>query len=197
MSFYNEVIKQQVLLFLQDYNLLSKLDELHNSIPFSRDVIRVLDVNACDCVNNKDITFNIAAGVSCSFKCCPEHPEICQNNPLCQQRVKHVFISKLVNQYVRQKLASSITIQGLEPLDNLIELLWFLWYLRKQTSDAVFVWTGYTEEEAEWFIKVIKDLNLDNIFIKFGRFVLNGEPRFDDVLGVVLASSNQYCKKIS
>ena len=36
-----------------------------------------------------------------------------------------------------------------------------------------------------------------NIIIKFGRFIPNREPHFDEVLGVNLASNNQYAKRIS
>ena len=36
-----------------------------------------------------------------------------------------------------------------------------------------------------------------NIVVKFGRFLYNDKPIFDDVLGVTLASSNQYAERIS
>ena len=36
-----------------------------------------------------------------------------------------------------------------------------------------------------------------NIIIKFGRFIPNQKPHYDPVLGVELASDNQYGEKIS
>jgi hypothetical protein len=37
----------------------------------------------------------------------------------------------------------------------------------------------------------------DNIIVKFGRFIPDDEKRFDEVLGVELASHNQYAEVIS
>ena len=37
----------------------------------------------------------------------------------------------------------------------------------------------------------------DNIIIKFGRFIPNQEKHYDEVLGVELASPNQYARRIS
>ena len=36
-----------------------------------------------------------------------------------------------------------------------------------------------------------------NIIIKFGRFIPNQQSHYDEVLGINLASDNQYAKKIS
>ena len=70
-------------------------------------------------------------------------------------------------------------------------------YLRKE---------GYTEEEIsamEYMIDNIKHSFLDilkvyeNVVIKFGRFIPNQDKHYDDLLGVELASPNQYAKVIS
>lgn len=36
-----------------------------------------------------------------------------------------------------------------------------------------------------------------NIIVKFGRFIPNQHPHYDEVLGINLASDNQYAEKIS
>ena len=36
-----------------------------------------------------------------------------------------------------------------------------------------------------------------NIIIKFGRYIPNQQPHYDEVLGVNLASDNQYAERIS
>jgi len=36
-----------------------------------------------------------------------------------------------------------------------------------------------------------------NVIIKFGRFIPNQEPHYDEILGVNLASNNQYARRIS
>ena len=47
-------------------------------------------------------------------------------------------------------------------------------------------------------IKYIKELSVyPNIIVKFGRYVSNQEKHYDDVLGVYLASNNQYAERIS
>jgi hypothetical protein len=44
----------------------------------------------------------------------------------------------------------------------------------------------------------VEDLTrFDNIIVKFGRYIPDNKPHFDEVLGVNLASPNQYAKKIS
>ena len=40
-------------------------------------------------------------------------------------------------------------------------------------------------------------LNFRNIIVKFGRFIPDQESHYDEVLGVNLASNNQYAKKLS
>ena len=63
---------------------------------------------------------------------------------------------------------------------------------RYYTPDDIVIYTGYTEEEIK---DKVKWLSLyENIIIKFGRFVPNAEKHFDEVLGVELASPNQYAK---
>ena len=47
----------------------------------------------------------------------------------------------------------------------------------------------------EWIVDFLKSYK--NIIIKFGRFIPNDKPHRDTILGVNLASSNQYAKKIS
>ena len=39
--------------------------------------------------------------------------------------------------------------------------------------------------------------NYDNIIIKYGRYIPNQPSRYDSILGVTLASDNQYAERIS
>ena len=57
------------------------------------------------------------------------------------------------------------------------------------------IYTGYNKEEVKDYID--KLLNYDNIYIKFGRYVPGNQPHYDEVLGVYLASDNQYGEKIN
>ena len=160
------------------------------------DSLDVFTINECDLVNYKDPTFMIASGISCTFKCERECGErVCQTHPRLKEEVINYTISNAIWRYDRQSLSTSITFQGLEPLDNIIQLIWFLVEFRKNHNDKVIIWTGYTEDECEPFINLLKELNISNIIIKFGRYVPNKESHFDELLGVILSNPEQYSKE--
>lgn len=162
------------------------------------DKIKLLNINPNDFVNNKKGTFSLGFGVFCTFKCCKENPQICQNFNCSSQDLYNTSISTVCKQYEENReLISCITINGLEPLDNLKEVLWFIQKFREKSTDDIFLWTGYTKEECEPLIYLIKKMNWVNIIIKFGRYIPNSLSRFDEILGVKLASDNQYAEKIS
>ena len=75
------------------------------------------------------------------------------------------------------------------------EVLEVIDYFRQRTDDPIIIYTGYTSDEIG--PKLNKLRRYKNIIVKFGRFIPNQEPHRDDVLGVMLASNNQYAKKIS
>ena len=52
------------------------------------------------------------------------------------------------------------------------------------------IYTGYYPEEIQDELKQLQKYK--NIIIKFGRFIPGQEPHYDEVLGVYLASDNQY-----
>lgn len=83
---------------------------------------------------------------------------------------------------------------GLEPLDS-DELLHLITLFREQSDDDIVIYTGYTEEEIQKQIKQLK--GFENIIIKFGRFIPNQEKHYDEILGIELASPNQYARRIS
>ena len=62
--------------------------------------------------------------------------------------------------------------------------------------DDIVIYTGYTEAECKASCYIYDLLRYKNIIIKFGRFVPNQEPHYDEVLGVMLASDNQYAKRL-
>ena len=162
-------------------------------------IIDVMSLNEADTVNNKNITFTIMSGISCTFKCCKNNPCLCQNYETRNYKSVKCNIDDLIERYEKQDISHSITFQGsLEVLDNLKQLLWFIYYFRKKHNDDIYIWTGYTEEECEDLIYLIKEkMQFPNIIIKFGRFIPNQKPHYDEVLGVNLISDNQYAKRIS
>lgn len=136
---------------------------------------------------------------TCSFKCDKENGcQLCQNSKLAQEPNIDVAIHYIVDRYISNPITKAIVCGGLEPLDSPDDLLELVRTLREQqVFDDIVVYTGYSEEE--WFQMPVQSAlcAYDNIIIKFGRFRPGEEPHYDETLGVMLASSNQYAKRVS
>lgn len=133
---------------------------------------------------------------SCTFKCEREcGQKICQNSSLVQSKTLEVGVKSIVNKYINNTITSAIVIGGLEPFDSKEDLFILISYLRVSTQDDIVIYTGYKEEEIKNQLQYLRAYR--NIIIKFGRFIPNQQPHYDDVLGVMLASDNQYAERIS
>lgn len=144
----------------------------------------------------------------CSFKCDEESGQkVCQNSSLVKEPIIEISTQELIQRYLDNPLTKAIVCGGLEPFDSYYQLWNFIYSLRKfyNNKDYVVIYTGYTEDEIssmymtnnEEQIDLITDLSkLSNVIIKFGRFIPNQPHHFDDILGVELASPNQYAKLI-
>lgn len=131
----------------------------------------------------------------CTFKCDKECGEpVCQNSALAREPVIKIDMMKLVLKYIDNPLTHAIVCGGLEPFDSKQELFDFITLTRAFTKDTIVIYTGYKEEELQEEIKALQVF--DDIIIKFGRFIPNSPHIFDTVLGVKLASNNQYAKNI-
>jgi hypothetical protein len=84
-------------------------------------------------------------------------------------------------------------LQGLEPFDS-PDLYEFIETFRYYSKDPIIIYTGYNEDEVSEHVEYFSSFG--NIIIKFGRFIPNRPHKFDEVLGVELASDNQYAKFI-
>ena len=131
----------------------------------------------------------------CTFKCDKEcGMSVCQNSSLAKADVIDVSIDTLVKRYLRNPITKAIVLNGLEPFDSFEDVFKFIERIREFRKDDIVIYTGYNENEVADYVNRLK--NFGNIIIKFGRFVPNNQSHFDDVLGVYLASDNQYAKKI-
>lgn len=150
-----------------------------------------------DFVNYKKCSMFLGAS-HCDWKCCKELNlpcSICQNNDWSNNPIKEISNKEIVDMYLKDGLEESIVIGGLEPLLQFEELMSFVSTFRKSSNDDIVIYTGYYKNEIEDKVKLLQ--KFPNIIIKFGRYIPNRENRFDDVLGVILASNNQYAEKIS
>lgn len=138
------------------------------------------------------------ATASCSFKCDKEcGGSYCQNSSLANAPSKNIATDNIIKRYLHNPITKAIIFSGLEPFDQFFELFDFIQKLRLDYNckDTVVIYTGYTEDEISAEIKVLQ--KFPNIIVKFGRFIPNEKPKYDKVLGVKLASPNQYGKRIS
>ena len=65
-------------------------------------------------------------------------------------------------------------------------------------DDDIVIYTGYEEDNdiVQKCLKIIwKYIDVKNIIVKYGRFIPDQKPHYDEVLGVNLASDNQYAKR--
>ena len=134
----------------------------------------------------------------CSWKCekmCGMR--VCQNGTLAQAPDRIIGVKSIANRYVNNPITSAIIMAGLEPFDSEEDLLCLIAYLRVVTQDDIVIYTGYTKEEIQNREIYKYLLNAKNIIVKFGRFIPNQQPHYDEVLGVKLASDNQYAEVIS
>jgi len=133
---------------------------------------------------------------NCSFKCDKECGRpVCQNSALAKAPVKDIEMSSLIERYLKNPLTHAVVCGGLEPFDSHDDLLAFIMVFRCFCDDTIVIYTGYTEEEIQKDIDFLSAF--DNIIVKFGRFIPDSLHKFDALLGVELASDNQYAKLIS
>lgn len=155
----------------------------------------VKDIVIEDFINYKNPCMFIICP-KCSFKCNIEAGKsICQNTSL--SKLPNVKLSNnyIIDKYIKNKITKAIVFGGLEPFDTFNEMLELIHEFRKVTTDDIVIYTGYKEEEIASYITILSTYK--NIIIKFGRFISNQQQQhYDEILGINLASDNQYAKRI-
>lgn len=132
----------------------------------------------------------------CTFKCDKDCGRpICQNSALAQEPVIEIKAIDIVQRYINNPLTHAVVCGGLEPFDSWEDLFSFIAIFRGFSNDPVVIYTGYREIEIHRYIVALS--KMDNIIVKYGRFIPDSPHIFDMVLGVELASNNQYAKKLN
>ncbi len=136
---------------------------------------------------------------TCTFKCerdCGKR--VCQNGTLANLSSFDIARRKIRERYISNTITQAIVFGGLEPLDSFRDVLWLAWDLRNSgVMDDIVIYTGYTEDEVSDMPPFEELKKIPNIVMKYGRYMPDQKPHFDDVLGIKLASDNQYGKRIS
>ena len=150
-----------------------------------------------DFVNYKVCSMTIAMPY-CTFKCDKEWgSNVCQNSKLAKDPTLDIPAAKIIDQYLYNPLSHAIVFQGLEPFASYNDIYYFIYALRFvfKNNDPVVIYTGYNKDEISSKIEDLRKFN--NIIIKFGRYIPDQKPHYDEILGVNLASDNQYAEVIT
>ena len=154
----------------------------------------VKDIKDEDFVNYKKPSMFIAFP-NCNFKCDKEYGEqVCQNSLLAKSTNISISSEDVIKRYLSNPITSAIVIGGLEPFMDFSMLYEFIREFRKHSEDDVVIYTGYYKEEIFQNIEKLK--KIVNITVKFGRYIPTKKKHYDHVLGVFLASDNQYAERI-
>ena len=148
-----------------------------------------------DFVNYKVPSMFISTAL-CTFKCDLEYGStICQNSDLEKMPSKRIQDQVIVDRYLHNPITSAIVFGGLEPLDQTLELYHLIGRFRAVCEDDIVIYTGYKKEEISNTLRYLRCYH--NIVVKYGRYIPGQQPHLDPVLGVYLASDNQYAERIS
>ena len=136
---------------------------------------------------------------NCTFKCekdCGER--VCQNGTLAKSPDIETNIHQICIRYLVNTVTHAIVCGGLEPMDSFDDLYSFIKTLRYEykCEDDVVIYSGYTLDECNEQGWIKKLAVFDNIIVKFGRYIPNQDGCYDKVLGVNLASNNQYAMRL-
>lgn len=158
----------------------------------------VKDIIAEDFANYKLPSMFIVSSI-CDFKCCKEanvDVSMCQNSPLVKQKIKQIQDEDIFAMFSSNPITKAVVIGGLEPIMQIDEILHLISAFRNNNDNHDFViYTGYYPNEIKDQITQLS--YYDNIIVKFGRYIPNRPSCFDNVLGVTLASDNQFALRIS
>ena len=161
--------------------------------------MRVKTIVDEDFVNYKKPSMFIGT-ISCNGKCCIEGGfplSVCQNDGWRGCAPIDITDEVIVKRYLQNQITHAIVLGGLEPMEQFDEVLALIKTLREDFDrhDDVVIYTGYYPEEISIILCMLE--KYDNIIVKFGRYIPNMKSRFDNVVGVTLASENQYAERIS
>lgn len=130
----------------------------------------------------------------CDFKCFRElnlHVSGCQNYQIAKMENVEISIENIFFRYKNNPITDSIVLGGLEPFDSFDDVYSLVNYFRaNDCNDDFVIYSGYYPDEIENKLEKLKKFK--NIIVKFGRFIPKSLQKFDNILGVNLASANQF-----
>lgn len=161
--------------------------------------MRVKQILDEDFVNYKKPAMFIGTA-SCGGKCCTEANlplSVCQNDVFRGKDAIEIPDEEICHRYLSNQITSAIVFGGLEPFEQTDEIVRLVSTLREDNGceDDVVIYTGYYPDEVREETGRLSKLG--NVIVKFGRYIPGRLGLYDDILGVTLASDNQYAVRIS
>lgn len=150
-----------------------------------------------DCSHYKDIAM-VLFTCGCDFKCCREAKipnSVCQNSKWFSSPTIDYDDNEIIDLYMSNPFSKALVFAGFEPFLQIKEVEILIEKFRKKSNDLIIIYTGYNKAEIDKEVKELEQYK--NIVIKFGRYVPNQLPHYDKILGIDLASDNQYAEYIS
>lgn len=150
----------------------------------------------------KKTSLYFTVGLTCNMKCMRDigvnpNDDVefnCHNSELLQNKPIEFSSEDIISMINKNPFTEAYIMSGLEPLDSMENLKKLIETIRLKDNKDIVIYTGYDIHEVKDKLEQIKPY--ENIVFKFGRFIPNQKPRYDDVLGVHLVSQNQYGMKI-
>jgi hypothetical protein len=120
-----------------------------------------------------------------------------------QKKQRYLLMDKAYEGDDTRFLAQSLNFKPVVPPKSNRKIPWnfdevynlISYFRQKNCNDDFVIYTGYYPNEVENYVEKLKKFK--NIVIKFGRFIPKSASVFDKILGVKLASKNQFAEKIS
>lgn len=127
----------------------------------------------------------------CTWKC-----EGCQNKHLALLESQIFPDEEILKRFCNNPLTSAIVIGGLEPFEQLQELVIFIGEATKAGLDIpIIIYTGFEIDDFDLYwsgFEPVAKSYLGPVIVKFGKYVAGSESYFNKDLGVTLISNNQY-----
>ena len=149
-----------------------------------------------DFVNYKQPSMFITTS-TCDFKCdreCGQH--VCQNSELAHAATLYIREKEIAQRFISNPITKAVVLGGLEPMDSFDDVYNLVdWLNILHNHSDVVIYTGYTEEEVYDAVMLLyNELSRPyrDLIVKYGRYIPNQEQILDPILGVYLASDNQY-----
>lgn len=129
-----------------------------------------------------------------AFPVCSLNCKNCHNKELRNKNTVELDYKTIVDYILNNPIIESVVLSGMNPMDSFDDVVGLIKELRKKSNMDVVIYSGKLKYELKKEISVLKSFS--NIIVKFGEYKENDIPIYSEVLGINLASSNQYARRI-